>query len=459
MSYRKILIAGLICIFCLGIASIGTAKVNPKEAERLKGELTPMGAERAGNADGSIPAWEGGLTTPPAGFQKGGNFVDPFAGDSVLFKITAQNMDQYKDKLSAGQQAMLKRYPNTYYMNVYPAHRTAAFPKAIYDDTLKNATECMLTADGYGVEVNNGLPGIPFPIPNNGNEIIFNVLHRYMGAERPHVQKQHLVNKGKATDGGHLLITYSYPWYDLAKYGHGGFPEIQHYCWAEVISPARRKGEYILVYEPFDMLNSQRKAWRYIPGARRVRLAPSIAYDGANAAFGGMVFQDEGVGLWYGAPDRYDWKIVGKKEMYIPYNSYAAMNVQDDQIWTGNHANAQLNRWELHRVWVLEATVREGKRHQYARRTFYIDEDSWSPALHDAYDAQGTLWRTSQANLYTDYSAPAVIFSMQFYYDLQTTTWGTNHSNGPSSNIDIRQDKTLDYSFYDLENLRLVGRR
>ena len=36
-------------------------------AERLGKDLTPVGAIKAGNKDGSIPAWDGGLTKPVAG--------------------------------------------------------------------------------------------------------------------------------------------------------------------------------------------------------------------------------------------------------------------------------------------------------------------------------------------------------------------------------------------------------
>src|SRR5512140_1805085 len=118
----------------LGAVAVAAAFAAPAAAElgaadlaKLGTTLTPVGAEKAGNAAGTIPAWDGGITKPPAGYQPGGHYPDPFAGDKPLFTITGQNLDQYKANLSEGQVAMLKKYPD-WKMNVYPSHRTASFP-------------------------------------------------------------------------------------------------------------------------------------------------------------------------------------------------------------------------------------------------------------------------------------------------------------------------------------------
>jgi hypothetical protein len=87
------------------------AAVSAEEAARLGTTLTPIGAEKAGNADGSIPAWTGGQTTAVPGFVPGGHYPDPYADDRPLFTITAANAQQYRDKLSPGQLALLQRYP------------------------------------------------------------------------------------------------------------------------------------------------------------------------------------------------------------------------------------------------------------------------------------------------------------------------------------------------------------
>jgi hypothetical protein len=172
-----------------------------------------------------------------------------------------------------------------------------------------------------------------------------------------------------------------------------------------------------------------------------------------------MTFQDEGSGLYWGAIDRYDWKIVGKKEMFIPYNCYDSYLAKDEELFDVNHQNMDKARWELHRVWVVEATVAEGKRHQYARRLFYIDEDAWHVVLHDAYDAQGSLWRTSVCDTLSAYQMPTTLYINQLYYDLQTTTWGINHTNDYNVGIRDVPEHPLHDSFWDVETLRKLGRR
>lgn len=119
---------------CLGVAQ---AAVSPQEAEALKGKLTPMGAERAANADGSIPAWTGGFTQVPAGFQNGHRNVDPFAADKPLFSITASNMQQYADKLADGVKQLFKDNPQTFRIDVYQTRRTALRPNGSMTIPLK----------------------------------------------------------------------------------------------------------------------------------------------------------------------------------------------------------------------------------------------------------------------------------------------------------------------------------
>ena len=101
--------------------------------------LTPVGAERAGNASGSIPPWTGGLTAPPAAYVPGKHEVDPFAEDALLFSITADKLDAYADKLSPGQQALLRAHPDSWYMQVYPTHRSASYPDWVYSALQDNA--------------------------------------------------------------------------------------------------------------------------------------------------------------------------------------------------------------------------------------------------------------------------------------------------------------------------------
>src|SRR3546814_1767353 len=132
-------------------SDLAQAAVSPEQAARLGKDLTPTGAEQAGNADGTIPAWTGGITTPPAGYKVGMFHPDPFPNDKIEFTITPQNYKQYADKLTVGQKAMFEKY-STFKMNVYQTRRTASFPKRTYEMTKINATKCQLVANGEGVQ-------------------------------------------------------------------------------------------------------------------------------------------------------------------------------------------------------------------------------------------------------------------------------------------------------------------
>ena len=144
-------------------------------------------------------------------------------------------------------------------------------------------------------------------------------------------------------------------------------------------APARLAGGILLVHETLDQVKKPRDAWLYNPGQRRVRRAPQVAYDNPGTAADNMRTTDQ-LDMFNGAPDRYDWKLVGKREIYVPYNSYRLQDpkLKYKDIITPLHINPDHLRYELHRVWVVEATLQTGERHIYKKRVFYIDEDSWS---------------------------------------------------------------------------------
>ncbi|MGE5245884.1 MAG: DUF1329 domain-containing protein, partial [Betaproteobacteria bacterium] len=116
-TMTRILATAVAAALC-GLAAPAQAKLTAAEAARLGADLTPIGAEKAGNKDGTIPAWTGGLCSPPAGWTPAQGYVDPFASDKVLFTITKANAAQYKDKLAPGALAMLEKY-DTFKMPVY----------------------------------------------------------------------------------------------------------------------------------------------------------------------------------------------------------------------------------------------------------------------------------------------------------------------------------------------------
>jgi hypothetical protein len=164
-------------------------------------------------------------------------------------------------------------------------------------------------------------------------------------------------------------------------------------------APARRAGEILLVHEPgADYTEGKgRRAWQYLTGQRRVRLAPAVAFDTPNPAVAGTSTYDD-AGIWNGSPERYDWKLLGKKEMLIPASNYEFLFEQPvENLLRERYLAPEYTRWEKHRVWVVEGTLKEGLRHLYSKRRIYIAEDSWSAAAGEVWDGKGNLWRTSYA--------------------------------------------------------------
>ena len=430
------------------------AKVPAQEAAQLASTLTPLGAVKAANQDGSIPAWTGGITQAPAGYQKGGVHVDPFASDQPQFEITAANADKYKELLSPGQMALLKRYPETAKMKVYPTRRSAAFSKAIYDAVIQNASTAELTADGNGIK--NATRSIPFPIPKTGIETIWNHLTRYRGETTERNVKQVV----PTADGSFTPVQFSerVMWaYNREGATIASINNRLAYFIQEVTAPARLAGTILLVHETLDQLAEPRNAWSYNPGQRRVRRAPNVAYDNPGTASDGQRTNDQ-LDMFNGAPDRYDWNLKGRVEMIVPYNTYkldGAVPVSD-VVKTG-HLNPANLRYEKHRVWVTEATLRKGTSHVYAKRVFYFDEDSWQAVVVDSYDARGQIWRVSEAYPIQYYEQPLFWDTIHTHYDLQN---GRYLAFGVKDKEDyVRFDAKMTESDYSPESLRREGVR
>lgn len=397
---------------------MGTAHagVSAAEAAKLGNELTPIGAEMAGK--GVIPAWTGGLTTSPANFVEGGKPVDPFPNDKVQFVITAQNYQEYAANLTPGQKAMFEKYPDTYRMPVYETRRTAAYPQFIYDATKSNATNTRLLEGGNGLE--NFVEGVPFPIPQSGVEVIWNHITRYRGGSVKRVIGQ----VTPQVNGDFTVVRFQDEFTFRNKLSDAGDSVDQNvlfYFKQDVLSPARLAGNVLLVHETIDQVKEPRKAWVYNAGQRRVRLAPQVSYDGPGTAADGLRTADN-LDMFNGAPDRYDWELVGKRELYVPYNSYKLKDpdLKYRDIVKAGHINQDLARYELHRVWEVKATLQEGKRHIYAQRTFFIDEDTWQAVVIDHYDGRGALWRVAEAHSLMYYDQLVPWYAIEVLYDLNS---------------------------------------
>lgn len=447
------------CVAGVGLALLVAlpsvhAGLGPDEVARLGKDLTPLGAEKAGNADGTIPAWEGGITKPPAGYEPGDHHPDPFAGDKVLFTITGANVDEYADRLSPGQQALLRTY-DTYTIPVYPTRRSASAPQRIYDATRDVATTASLIENGYGVT--GAVVGIPFPIPKSGLEVLWNHLLRYRGEIATRT-----IAQAAPTRGGNYTLVQFIDEFNLI-YSHDGMTEEELnnkilFFKQEVVAPARLAGGILLVHETLNQVKEHRSAWLYNPGQRRVRRAPNVAYDNPGTASDGMRTSDQ-FDMFNGAVDRYDWKLVGKKEMYVPYNSYKLHSdqVKVSDIITPLHVNQDLARYELHRVWVVDATLKEGARHIYKRRTFYIDEDSWQILLVDQYDNRDQLWRLSEGHVINYYDVPCLWTTLEVHTDLQAGRYLAIGMDNENAMYDFSIERTMED--FTPSALRRAGRR
>ncbi|PJE42984.1 MAG: DUF1329 domain-containing protein [Pseudomonas sp.] len=416
MKNTRILQAGALVLTLL--ASSVMAAVSEQEAAQLGASLTPLGGEMAGNADGTIPAWDGGLSTSAAAVDAKGFLADPFASETPLFTITAANAEQYKDKLSAGQLAMFKRYPESYKIPVYPSHRTTAVPAAIADAAKLSAVNTTPVDGGNGLQNFNASRYYAFPIPKTGVEVIWNHITRYRGGNTRRVVTQ----ATPQTNGSYSLVKFedevAFP-ADMPDLDPAKGSNILLYFKQRVTAPSRLAGNVLLVHETIDQVKEPRLAWIYNAGQRRVRRAPQVAYDGPGTAADGMRTADN-FDLFSGAPDRYDWQLVGKKEMYIPYNSYKLDSpaLSYDDVIKAGHINQDLTRYELHRVWEVVATLKSGERHIYAKRHMYIDEDSWQIALVDHYDGRGQLWRVAEGHAQHYYNHQVPGYTLEALYDL-----------------------------------------
>ncbi|MFP5357698.1 MAG: DUF1329 domain-containing protein [Gammaproteobacteria bacterium] len=419
MKYLYCIPAALVA----AVVSVGAvAKVGPAGLAKLGKELTPIGAEKAGNADGSIPAWNGGLTQPPAGYKgTGTRYINPFPEDKPAFTITKANLAQYQSRLSAGQLALFEKFPDSYKMPVYNTRRTFANPQFIYDATLKNAANA--TLEGNGEALAGASVGIPFPIPKNGHEVIWNHKVRFRDVSLVRWNNQFAVTTGGDFNGVKIRedvkFTYSEP---------GATPEslnnVLFYFLQVTTAPPRLAGTILLVHETMDQVKEARRAWQYNPGQKRLRRAPNVGYDNPGTASDGLRTNDQ-TDTYNGAMDRYDWKLLGKQEMYVPANSYVLHSDQYKykDIVKKSHINQDLTRYELRRLWVVEASLRSGTSHIYKKRRFYVDEDGWQIRLVDIYDARDQLWRFQETHTVMAYDKLYESPICETVYDLQNNRY------------------------------------
>ena len=364
---------------------------------------------------------------------------DPYAADKPRLVITGKNADEFKGQLTAVTYALLKRYP-TMRVDVYPTRRPVVYPE---EDPGEHRKECDAGQDdGRWHRPRERFARLPVPdpedrqrgdvespdaLPGRCDDVQIRFVQYRLFRHRNVVH-----HRQSATRSFRIFAPANI---DKPLTGKDAFWLIKQ----EYTGPARRAGEALIIYDHVSPLAQPRKAWQYLPGQRRVKLAPEIAYDTPNPGVAGASTYDDAF-VFNGAMDRYDFKLVGKREMIIPYNDYKAVYFPGGKanVTTPNHFNPDLVRWELHRVWVVEATLKPGKRHIYQKRTFYIDEDSWVAAASDNYDARGQLYRGMFAFTAFAYDAQALPITLQNGYDLVGGQYSSQGNCGLYTGIKFR---------------------
>ena len=448
MNIRTITAAVLLATGGAGLLSTALAET---------GDLLPWGALKAGNKDGTIPAWDGGLpaTTSPPGFKKDSGFwVDPFAADKPLYAVTAKNLDQYADKINESTKELLKRYPTTFRLDVYPSRRTANYSPWVVENMVKNAAgRCKVIENGEALTGCFG--GTPFPTPKTGYEAMWNMQLAAKGAS------VWSYGQGWYVDGnGNKVMTAEVNNRNNNDYYNKNITPEQFYAQGGLYlannntytAPARVTGEGNLQRKTVNPVAVPDKTWSYTPGQRRVRLSPDASYDFPVATSGGALLYDE-IYTFSGKMDRFDWKLIGTQEMLLPYNAYKYVSAKAEDMLMKGHPNPDVMRWELHRVVVVEATLKPGSRHVVAKRRYYFDEDMPAAAVADGWDASGKLSKGIWNPAAWAYDKQVMLNAGGFFFELNTGAWYNSSINGSYKGTFIEIDTVDIPSYYSAEGL------
>lgn len=458
MKIRKSVFA----LTALALFSVNAWPVTTADVAKLGQELTTAGAEKAGSKDGAIPAFEG-QSKPVGDWTFGKNREDywKYKDEKPLFVIDASNVDKYADKLTPGQIQMLKQVPG-YTMPVYPTHRDCGVPEVVAQNTKEGASKSAIGSDGWSL-ADAVLPGVPFPEPQNGIQALWNFLVHYQGAGTSYAD---ILTYLSPRTGSSQSIEYHsqalgyFPWGIKGQHSpkdDGGLQSGQYYVYS---SPAALAGQGTIARNYF---GKDADTYYYFTGQRRVRRLPAYTYDAPMIGYENEYTIDS-TDVFNGLPDRFDWKLVGKKEIYVPYNVFAMQNPNAKlSDAAGPHfVNPAFRRYELHRVWEVVGTVKSGMRHSTPKKVLYLDEDSWIAAVGDDYDAQGKIWKAKENDITPQWDLGACnlngyvqndLVDGRYIIDMTIIGSHKDFKNMP----DAKEDKRLTDSFFTGENLQNVS--
>ncbi|MCB1697337.1 MAG: DUF1329 domain-containing protein [Halioglobus sp.] len=440
-------------------------RMSPENVARLGKDLNPIGGIKAGSEDGLIPQWTGNVVGLPAGLKwdgPGTTNPDPWPQEQPLFVISADNLDPYRARLSPGQIAMFETYPDTFRMPVYPGHREFAYYPQFYQKVLYNAEHAHLVNDNEGITGFVG--GAAFVVPSNGPETIwftrttgafetmdgeYSDIAVFPNGTRSTRRSRFLQESPYASRSNPITAEYEYP-----KLG-----EYAGYIMTYVTEPARDKGLITSIFEPYDYAKNAREVWRYLPGSRRVRRAPTVGFDTPDGP-GGLKTVDEVRGF-NGSMERFDWELLGRQEIFVPYHNYRFddPSLSYDELLTKFHANPDYMRYELKRVWVAQGTLKAGERHIYGKRRVYVDEDTGFAVITENYDGRGELWKVVLTNNIYDYGGQGYARRAQMYHDLRAGAYIAERLINDSAPMLYDVNPMKGPAYFSPSNVRKLGKR
>ncbi|WP_437880429.1 DUF1329 domain-containing protein [Pseudomonas sp. LRF_L74] len=455
---HRLLIGGI--VMALGSGPLAAANIVPAEIGKT---LTAAGSPMA--ADGPIPAFEGrDQPLPGWSIEKSRTAFWKYHDEKPLFTIDASNAAQHAEQLTPGQLALFKVNPE-YKMVVYPTHRTCSYPDFVVENTRQNVGSAKLTASGNGI-ASGTLPGIPFPGTSSGLEAIWNHLMRYSGVGMDSVVRT-VVSPRPGSSGFIDTAAQTTLFMPLnAKGQHSPSEGGGNYLngFVQLSEPPAMAGQAMIQKSMFD---ADQETFMYFPGQRRVRRMPTYAYDAPMLGYENQIMIDASF-TFNGNPDRFDWKMVGEKNILVPYNAFGMydQDLKQSDVVTPKSVSPAVRRYELHKVYVVEATVRQGVRHSTPKRTFYLDSDTYLALVADDYDAQGKLWKVRESYPMPVWEVEGACASIPYaQYDLENGRYIADFivaGNPSKKGIEwfLESDKTrFRSSFYTQDNLRSISER
>jgi hypothetical protein len=346
-----------------------------------------------------------------------------FLNQQPLFTVTSTNVDQYSAMLSPGQKLLIQRYG--YQIPVYPSARTACAPQYVYDNTVKNVGRTQAAPEGISRGIVGCINGPAFPILSNdpslaGIQGVWNHLTRYQGHYFNYIFPEFVVGNGQRslTDGSNYWRRTQYYNPDFTPEDLTGY---FNETYLEFVGPPNAIGGKFFVGNTLRPTVEPDVAFEYLVGEGRIREAPQAQYDIPATQFGDAINYDQ-VELFSGAPDRYDWKVTGKKEMIVPYNQYDMYHTSTIEELLGlqyiNHV-----RYEVHRVWVVEGTLKPGVRMTNPFRRLYLDEDTWAALMSDLYDDQNNYQSYGENYVTVQPELPGTITAGDAWYNFQKSEY------------------------------------